>query len=177
MRAAVVVGGTGMLAGVVEALAEDGLSVVVPSRRGWRSVVPSRGEVRSVRARWQEPDELATSVRSALVAPVELMVAWIHTPHREPVLTALAPSLATAAPVVEVWGSAGADPLATLPVPTLRDHPTHQVVLGYARSASGPRWLTNSEIADGVSTATKRALDAHRPGVHEVGTLRPWPPQ
>ncbi|QVQ52842.1 hypothetical protein J4H86_03180 [Spiractinospora alimapuensis] len=175
MSTAVVVGGTGMLAGVVESLAGRGWSVVVPSRRGWRGAPPHG--VRWVRGEWSDAEALASSVRAVIPGPVELLVAWVHTPHRGPVLRAFTALLARSAPVVEVWGSAGADPLATLPEPTLPAHPTHQVVLGYARAASGPRWLTDAEIADGVASATERAFSGSPPGVHEVGTVRPWPPQ
>lgn len=40
----------------------------------------------------------------------------------------------------------------------------------------GARWLSDREIGDGVLSAALAAVSGEPPRVHEVGTLRPWPP-
>jgi NAD(P)-dependent dehydrogenase (short-subunit alcohol dehydrogenase family) len=179
MGKAVVIGGTGMLAGTVQALVEEGREVVLASRR--RRLPPAQacagGSVHWGAGDWSRPGELAQGLASAGAQEADLLVAWVHSPHREPVLQAVAPLLAPGAGVVEVWASAAADPLASLPAPVLPAHRTHQAVLGYARSGGRTRWLTHAEIGAGVLAAA-RAADAGRPGeIHEVGELRPWPPR
>ncbi|GAB3695501.1 short-chain dehydrogenase [Nocardiopsis oceani] len=177
---ALVIGGTGMLSGAVRGLAGLGWELVVPSRNPWRA--PPRG-VRWVRSEWGDPGALTEAVRATGTttgsahepAPFDLLVAWVHTPHRERVLTAVEPLLSKRAVVVEVWGSASRNPLTTLPPPVL-DLPTHQAVLGYQRHNGGTRWLTDGEISEGVLAAARSALTGALPRVHEVGTLTPWPP-
>lgn len=165
-----VLGGTGMLSGAVEGLTTHGKNLVVPSRREYAS---PDSRVRWVRAEWKEAGQLAEAV--APWAPFDLLVAWVHTPHREPVLRAVDPLLARGAPVVEIWGSAARDPLATLGAPVLA-RPTHQVVLGYRQERGTARWLADREISAGVLDAALAALSGAEPRVHEVGVLRPWPP-
>ncbi|RNL86050.1 hypothetical protein [Halostreptopolyspora alba] len=174
MSRGLVIGGTGMLAGTVRGLAARGWELVVPSRRRPGFVEHSEN-VRWVRGEWADPAELAGAVTREGSASCELLVAWVHTPHRESVLRAVEPLLTPHAPVVEVWASATRDPLATLP-PAALDHPTHRVVLGYERSENSVRWLTDTEISEGVLAATFAALTGAPPTVHEVGALRPWPP-
>lgn len=177
MTTAIILGGTGMLAGVAEHLAADTWRVIAPSRwsgPGWKA---HHDSVHWVRGHWQEPVQLAATVQQHLTSPAELLVAWVHMPHREAVLRAMEPLLAPGVPVVEVWGSATTDPTTMLQPPVLSDHPTHRVVLGYAREVSTVRWLAHTEISTGVLAAVKEALRGAQPRVHEVGQLRPWPPR
>ena len=177
---ALVIGGTGMLSGAVRGLAGLGWDLVVPSRNPWRA--PPRG-VRWVRSEWGDPGALAEALRttgsatgtSHDPASFDLLVAWVHTPHREQVLTAVEPLLSKQAVAVEVWGSASRNPLTTLPTPVL-DLPTHQAVLGYQRHNGGTRWLTDGEVSEGVLAVARSALTGAPPRVHEVGTVNPWPP-
>lgn len=166
-RRALVLGGTGMLAGAVTTLVGGGWHVVLPSRRRTTT------DALWVQARWEEPAALATDAGQALGGPADLLVAWVHREVRATVLWAVAPLLAPAAPVVEVHGSASANPVGGCPVPILADHPTQQVVLGYVRHAGRTRWLTHQEISAGVLDGIRRALDGRPPGMHQVGEFRP----
>ena len=174
-RRALVLGGTGMLAGVAAALLEDGWHVVLPSRR--RPATPTTDgnghAARWVKADWTEPDALAATAAKALDGPADLLVAWVHREVRVPVLQAVAPLLAGGAPVVEIHGSASANPLGGCPDPVLAGHPTQQVVLGHVRHAGRTRWLTQEEVAAGVLAAVHRALDGKPPHVHQVGERAP----
>lgn len=174
-RRALVLGGTGMLAGVAAALLDDGWHVVLPSRR--RPALPvTNGHTRAarwVKADWTLPNALAKAAREALDGPADLLVAWVHREVRAGVLRSVASLLVAGAPVVEVHGSASANPVGGCPDPVLPGHPTQQVVLGYVRHAGRTRWLTHQEISAGVLDAVHRALDGKPPHVHQVGEFRP----
>lgn len=174
-RRALVLGGTGMLAGVAAALLDDGWHVVLPSRR--RPSIPATNghasTARWVKADWTTPTALAEAAGEALGGMAELLVAWVHREVRAGVLRAVAPLLAPQAPVVEVHGSASANPVGGCPDPILPNHPTQQVVLGYVRHAGRTRWLTHEEISAGVLDAVRRALAGRPPHVHQVGEFRP----
>jgi hypothetical protein len=169
-RRALVLGGTGMLAGCVEALTDEGWHVVSPSRH--KPSAP--GDATWVQANWSEPDTLAERTHIALGGSADLLVAWVHSSFRVPVLRAVSPLLAEDAPVVEVHGSSSANPIRGCPEPVLSQHPTQQVVLGFLRNAGRTRWLTHNETADGVLAAVRRALDGRQHEVHQVGEFRPW---
>lgn len=185
-RTAVVLGGTGMLAGCAAELLEQGWQVVLPSRRprfgmaaqqalGPRGHLPTqRPKPRPVAADWARPDELATQVRDALDGPVHLLVAWVHATYREPVLRAVGPLLAPHAPVVEVHVSSGIHPVSGLPDPVLEGHPTQQVVLGHIRHGNTTRWLTHEETSVGVLDAVHRAVEGKAPSTHQVGEVDTW---
>lgn len=180
-RRALVIGGTGMLAGCVAALVQDGWHVVLPSRR--YAPIPAEaggngtGSSKAlwVEADWAEPRVLAARAEKALGGKADLLVAWVHSAARPSVLRAVGPLLAEGAPVVEVHGSASANPVGGCPDPVLEDHPTQQVVLGFVRQDGRTRWLTHAETAAGVLDAVQRALDGRAPGVHQVGEFRSYP--
>jgi hypothetical protein len=159
-----------MLAGCVETLVDEGWQVVLPSRRKPLATPQAQW----VQADWSQPDELAEVAGNALGGPADSLVAWVHGSFRVPVLTAVGYLLAKDAPVVEVHGSASANPVRGCPEPVLSQHPTQQVVLGFLRHEGRTRWLTHSETVDGVMTAVQRALEGRQPAVHQVGEFRPW---
>lgn len=183
VRRALVIGGTGMLAGCAAALVGDGWHVVLPSRRHSPRIADrddsrARGAGTSVpkalwvEANWEDPEALAMRARQALDGKADLLVAWVHGRARPSVLRAVAPLLAEGAPVVEVHGSSSANPVGGCPDPVLDAHPTHQVVLGFVRREGRTRWLTHREISDGVLDAVGRALGGRAPGVYHVGEFR-----
>src|SRR5690348_9052111 len=99
-RRALVLGGTGMLAGVAATLLDDGWQVVLPSRRRPATPTTTNGHAaRWVKADWTEPAALVAAAAEALDGPADLLVAWVHREVRIPVLQAVAPLLADGAPV------------------------------------------------------------------------------
>jgi NAD(P)-dependent dehydrogenase (short-subunit alcohol dehydrogenase family) len=168
MRRALVLGGTGMLAGAAAALLDDDWHVVLPSRRQ-----PAATGAHWVKADWTDPTALAAGAAEALGGPADLLVAWVHQEVRDAVLQAVAPLLAPAAPVVEVHGSASANPFGGRPDAVLFGHSTQQVLLGYVQLAGRTRWLTHREISAGVLDAVRRALEGRPSAVHQVGDFRP----
>ncbi len=177
-RQALVIGGSGMLAACTSRLVACGWHVVLPSRRySPIPAVPSdsgTGRALWVAADWSDPCGLAIRVRKALAGQAELLVTWVRREHRPTLLSAVAPLLATGAPVVEVHGSAAFDPVSGYPEPVLRDHPTQQLVLGFVPVGTTSRRLSHEEISEGVQEAVDRALSGKAPGVYQVGEPRPW---
>jgi NAD(P)-dependent dehydrogenase (short-subunit alcohol dehydrogenase family) len=195
-RSALVLGGTGMLAGCVTMLLEQGWQVVLPSRRssaarrydtgagqmarsalrppGHTTTTTADREANWVAADWTHPLELAAKVNDVLERPAELLVAWVHSSYRIPVMLAVAPFLAPQAPVVEVLGISEIDSTRGLRDPVIEHHPTQQVVLGYVRHHGATRWLTHQEESAGVLEAVRRALDGRPSSVHQVGEVNRW---
>ncbi|MFF0739618.1 hypothetical protein ACFYVL_04375 [Streptomyces sp. NPDC004111] len=211
MRPALVIGGTGMLAGVVRHLTAHGRTTAVLARdhRTLTALAESctgPGRVVPVAADYTSgARELRDALRGAArpTGPFGLAVLWVRTPHRPDVHRAVAGVLAADARVVEVVGSAAADPAGPAPETPepFRNRPYRRVVLGFTdRDRSGPgagsgaggtRWLTHREICEGVLAALRgpegpctagRKPDApcagHEPfgscETYLVGRVRPW---
>jgi NAD(P)-dependent dehydrogenase (short-subunit alcohol dehydrogenase family) len=177
-RRALVIAGAGMLSACASALVADGWHVVLPSRRyaPIPTLVATAGAGRAlwVAADVSNPDDLARRAAKALGGPVELLVAWLRREHRQAVLAAVEPLLTPDCPVVEVHGSAAADPVGGCPDPVLGHHPTQQVVLGFMPVGQTSRRLSHEEISAGVLAAVDRALTGKPSGVYQVGQPRPW---
>jgi len=176
-KRALVLGGTGMLAGVAGHLVNEGWLVVLPSRRYSPLpdyAEPGRGRALWVQARWERPERLVRDTADALDGPADLLVAWVHNEYRRSVLNAVEPLLVPDAPVVEVFDAPPDDRFGAGPDPTLPEHPTQQVLLGYVRDGDRMRWLTHTEIVDGVLDAVKRAIRGAPTTEHYVGQARAW---
>jgi molybdopterin-guanine dinucleotide biosynthesis protein A len=144
---AVVVGGTGMLAGLTRALAARGRPVTSIARRP-ADLGPG---VTSVQLDYRDNASFSAGLAHAVEerGPVDLAVCWIHTDAPD-APRAVADALAPGARLVQVFGTR---------VWPLLDVPLHvayrRVLLG---SADG-RWLRHEEISEGVL----EAVDADRP--------------
>ena len=166
-----VIGGSGMLSGLVAALARDGGQVTVVAR----------GQARLQRLAAQNSnihplvldytDEAIFNAAIERHGPFSRCVAWMHDDSK-----ARAVRIARHIREVycEVLGSASADPakperLAEWqalfpPLPKLR-----LAVLGFVQEGASSRWLSNDEISAGVG----RALISDDP-VTIVGSVTPW---
>lgn len=144
---ALVVGGTGMLAGLTRALAARGHAVSSLARR-------RRGlgdDVHELEVDYRESGRLAEALECARQerGPVELAVCWLHTDAPD-APRVVADALAPGARLVQVFGTR-VWPLADVPL-----HVAYrQVLLG----VKDGRWLTHEEIATGVL----EAVEADRP--------------
>ena len=165
MRTALVLGGTGMLAGCARQLVERGWQVVLPSRtrplmaddgpgRAARASISHGHRPTWIRADWTKPHELAAEVQDELQGrEVNLLVAWVHGSYRAGVLRAVQHLLADGAPVVEVHTCA------PVPDPVL-PNPTQQVLLGHFTHDAAQR--TSRAVLDAV----ERALSGRAPSLH-----------
>jgi uncharacterized protein YbjT (DUF2867 family) len=166
-----VVGGTGMLSGLVEALAGgDGGRLSLLSRHA-----SSAAGEDGFDCDYYDAEAFAAALEQALErsGSIDLAIAWFHS------LKIAAPRLLAEqvnGRLFQVLGSATADPghpdrLARaasvaegLPACNVR-----QVVLGFKLARGHARWLTNAEISQGVLEAvnTDRALTI-------IGQVEPW---
>jgi hypothetical protein len=167
-----VVGGTGMLSGLCEALAGDGgrLSLLARRASGWRGA-----PARAFDCDYRDEAAFADAVDGALAAsgPIDFAVAWIHD-VRLPANRILAERLGPAR-LFQVLGSAIADPArpdrlqtAAAAVEGLGCR-LRQVVLGFQVEDGRTRWLSDNEISQGVLDAIRRD-DARS----VVGVVEPW---
>ena len=163
-----VVGGTGMLSGLVEALAGDGGRLSLLSRRA--SQHPGGFD-----CDYHDEAGFRAALEAAVLrhGPIDLAVAWFHT------LKIAAPRVLAQqvrGRMFQVLGSATADPghphrlaSAAAVAEGLVDCRLRQVVLGFQVIGDGSRWLTNDEISAGVLEAVRsdRLLSV-------IGQVEPW---
>lgn len=167
-----VVGGTGMLSGLCEALAGDGgrLSLLARRASGW-----GRAPAWAFDCDYRDAAAFADAVDAAVAegGPVDLAVAWIHD-VRLPANRILAERVGSAR-LFQVLGSATADPArpdrlrTAAAVAVGLDCRLRQVVLGFQAEAGRSRWLSDEEISQGVLEAIRR--DELRA---VVGVVEPW---
>jgi hypothetical protein len=180
---ALVVGGTGMLAGVVRGLVRAGCRTAVVARNASRITGVVAGtrdpeRVLAVPADYTRPDSLKAALDAALMSGERFATAvlWVHRPHRPVVREVVSGLLAADALLVDVLGSAALDPSRERPPapPSLPESGVtyRQVVLGFTEGQGGSRWLTHQEISDGVLAAV---ADGDRgPATRVVGRVEPW---
>ncbi len=163
-----VVGGTGMLSGLVEALAGDGGRLSLLSRR---ASTANRPGVTGYDVDYHDAPAFTAALDA--IGPVNLAIVWFHT-------------LKIAAPrrlaervdgrLFQVLGSATGDPAhperlaaAAGVAEGLADCRLRQVVLGFLVEGGRSRWLTDAEISGGVLDAVRadRAFSV-------VGQTEPW---
>ena len=168
---ALIVGGSGMLAGACHSLCARAarVSVLARNEKRIRSIAPT---IEALACDYNNGVAL-TEILSA-IEPPDLVVAWIHgrAPHAR---RALAECVRAEGRLVQVLGSAHGDPSHPerlkemeqaadgLPI----DH--QSVVLGFVVENGKSRWLNNAEISSGVLAA----IDSAAP-LHIVGTVEPW---
>lgn len=178
-----VVGGSGMLAGVVRRLWAEGRAVSVVARGQEKldelaSVAPA-GRFKPVKVDYADASAFDAGIAEAAASlgPVERTVCWAHgTAPGAPAIAARW----TRDLFVHVLGSASLDPGNPGALRAARDRVMdaanpgleyRAVVLGFATGAAGKgsRWLTHAEICSGVWEAL-----AGREALSVVGTITPW---
>lgn len=168
---ALVVGGSGMLAGFCRSLvAHSGrVSVIARNEKRIRAIAPS---IEAVACDYN--NGVALSETLAALEPPDLVVAWIHgrAPHAR---RALADCVRAEGRFVQVLGSAHGDPshperLADMAQAAEGLPIDYQaVVLGFVIENGKSRWLSNAEISAGVLAAVESAVP-----LSIVGTVEPW---
>ena len=166
-----VVGGSGMLAGLARALCGHAAKVSVLARNEKR--IRAISDVLEPIA-CDYNDGVALSEALSQIEAPDLIVVWIHgrAPHAR---RALAESVLAEGRFVQVLGSAHGDPahrerlvemektVEGLPI----DY--QAVVLGFVVEKNKSRWLTNAEICAGILAA----IESEAP-VSIVGSVEPW---
>lgn len=179
---ALVIGGTGMLRDATLGLARQGYAVTAIARRQARLdslAAAAPGRIFPIAVDYRDTAALTAAINTALTerGPVTLALAWIHSTAPEAPLAAANALSGAGVPFhyCHVLGSAAADPSRPQPdrVAQFQQVPGltyHEVILGFVLQPGGrSRWLTHSEISQGVLDAI--AAGAQR---HIVGTVEPW---
>jgi hypothetical protein len=174
---ALVVGGTGMLAGAVRGLVARGWTVSVIARRA-SAFSMREPAVQGLDCNYNDADAFATTIDRAKdgQGAIGLAVGWFHTLGPSPALANRVGAPGAPGRMFHVLGSAVADPdrgdrlaLAARAAEGAPFCAYRQVVLGFVIEDGGSRWLTNAEISDGVLAA----IDADAPLI-TLGVTRPW---
>jgi hypothetical protein len=166
-----VVGGSGMLAGLCRSLVtcSGKVSVLARSERRIRAIAP---DVEPVGCDYNDGPALSEAL--AALAPPDLVVAWIHG-HAPTARRAFAECVSVDGRFVQVLGSAHGDPshperLAEMARATEGLPIDFQVVvLGFVVESGRSRWLSNDEISAGVFAAVESGAP-----LNVVGTVEPW---
>jgi hypothetical protein len=169
-----VIGGSGMLAGLVEEIARSGRLVSVVARGAARleRLAARHPNIHPLPLDYTGDAGFDAGLTRAVdrFGPLARCVAWMHDDSKE---RARRIAGQVSGVYCEVLGSASADPAmperiaewqALIPSPKLR-----LAVLGFKVENGTSRWLTNGEISAGVG----HALASDDP-VTIVGTVTPW---
>jgi uncharacterized protein YbjT (DUF2867 family) len=170
-----VIGGSGMLAGLVRHLAKTGRHVSVIARGHDRLQRLAAPNIHPLPLDYRDPGALDEGLARCAreIGPIARCVAWMHDDDLD---RALRIARGVSGVYCQVLGSASADPaqpdilerwqsaFAPLAAPALR-----LAVLGFVAEGGASRWLTNTEISTGVGLA----LENSQP-VTIVGTVTPW---
>jgi NAD(P)-dependent dehydrogenase (short-subunit alcohol dehydrogenase family) len=170
-----VIGGSGMLAGLVRRLAAEGRQVTVIARGRERLQRLAAPNIHPLPLDYRDRAALEAGITRCIAetGPIARCVAWMHDDD-------LGRALWIARRVRDVYcqvlGSAAADPahpdilaqwqqaFAPLHRPVLR-----LAVLGFVLQGGASRWLSDTEISAGV----RRALESDE-AFTIVGTVTPW---
>ncbi len=176
---ALIIGGTGMLYPATSEIAEKAKSVSVIARNKGQKQAGLKN-INSISVDYHDLERLLYALAEAtnIFGPVDLVISWIHsTAPTAPFVVAA--FLAKAVPSLEFYdllGSAIANPGCPEQlvhraeqfnaIPNLN---YHSVVLGFALDGGRSRWLSDSEISNGVLEAV-----SNKKPHHIVGTVDPW---
>ncbi len=181
---ALVVGGSGMLAGTSLALASQGYAVSVIARSQTRlaqlaaRATSLSGEICPIPLDYCCTEPLTSALHSAIAqrGPFSKAALWIHsTAPDAPLHIAKIIAQPNRCDLVHVLGSAHADPARKNPdhdalFTALKGLRYRRAILGFVPLSSGrSRWLTDQEISRGVA----KALDSDQL-LSIVGAVEPW---
>jgi len=159
---ALVVGGSGMLAGLCITLA-DGREVTVVGRdpEKLERVARQDPRIHPLSVDYEDVPAFTAALRGVVAkrSPITLAVCWIRSWAPQSLLAA-ADAVTPGGRLFHVLGSQRSDASETA-IEALRRREEllyRQVQLGEVVSGEGRRWLTNEEIADGVAAAVSADL-------------------
>lgn len=177
-----IIGGTGMLTHASLALASTTriLTSVARTQTSLKSLDAKlkdfAGTHHLLQLNWANRSHFLDSLSAHIkqVGVPSLVVAWLHDDDFGPEVARLCSAHTQSCDFFQVRGSGAADPRAeairfAAQFDSLCGVTFHQIILGFIRTASGSRWLRNSEIAGGVLQATQAG---NRLSI--VGVVEPW---
>ncbi|WP_404282840.1 short-chain dehydrogenase [Exiguobacterium aurantiacum] len=157
MKHALVIGGSGMLAGTVLWLAEVGYHVSIIGRdaeKMSRLTEQTPARLSAVLVDYRDNLRLKEALRSSIAdhGDFDLVVAWIHSDAAD-ALTCVLSALRGGTDVFHVLGSRANSSGVRNGLTITEDVRYHQVQLGFQVVTGQRRWLTHKEIAGGVIEA------------------------
>lgn len=171
-----IIGGSGMLAGLVKALANEGRTVSVLARNNRRleQLAALAPGIQPLPCDYHNSAALHQAISEATTThgPIERTICWIHDSAPE-ALGIVAPF--TTGAFLHVFGSAAADPANPEMLDGWRARfdgmplVYKQVILGFVKSGGASRWLDHDEISGGVLNALN-GKDLRT----TVGVTAPW---
>ena len=177
MKHALIIGGTGMLAGVTIWLNETGYFTTVLARNQERfsqlvKQLPSRHQFISLD--YKNTGDLKNKLWDTINnnGKIDLVIAWIHldAPEAIPtILSVIAQNQKENFQFFHIKGSSYRLKIGSNPFHLPENCVYHDVQLGFKLEGNRARWLTHEEICAGVITAIQTGKD------HTiVGQLEPW---
>ncbi|MGI8314271.1 short-chain dehydrogenase [Halobacillus mangrovi] len=178
MKHALIIGGTGMLSDCCVQLAKQGyqLSIVARNEEKMDRIkkkIDPVSKMTKLLVDYTEEDKLQTAIRKAIQihGPVSLVVSWIHSTAPKAAQVLIDEVALSEKPFrfFHILGSSS-DPIAykeSLSLPSQGHYRT--VLLGFVKEKGGSRWLTHSEISNGVA----EAIEQDEPFC-TVGEVEPW---
>jgi len=183
MSHVLVAGGTGMLKDVSLYFASHGLTVSVIGRnhRKFEELIMSKessGFINPVRVDYSDYEQLRLKLNNAvnIYGPVETAVCWLHStaPEAPHIIAEILNEANTPIKYFHVLGSAYADPSVINEdfeqlFYRFKNINYKKIILGFVIEDEKSRWLTNTEISNGVIDALKKDEDTFI-----VGKVEPW---
>jgi len=168
-----------MLARASIALADrcDHLTMVARTQGSLSQIEASLAELRcthySLQLDWSNQSTFLKALKSHMkrVGSPDLVLAWLHDDAFGPKIAETISEHRQKCQFFQVKGSAAGAPGNTnLNAVNISQHILyHEIILGFHLEEDQSRWLSNTEISDGVLTA----MDNKSP-VSIVGTISPW---
>ena len=152
MTRALIIGGTGMLREASFAIRNHYDHMTVAARRPEELATALKAE--SLPIDWRNQPETELKLGKLVPSSLDLLVSWLHDDGLW-CITPLESLLRPGGRSIRVHSSAVGDPahgVKTDPPPRA-DIMRQDVVLGWIKEKNGRRWLTNSEISQGVINA------------------------
>ncbi|MEK4356481.1 short-chain dehydrogenase [Paenibacillus sp. FSL M7-1455] len=176
MRHALVVGGSGMLAGASLWLADQGytVSVIGRSRSKMEKLTEASPNIIPLLMDYNDEESLTGGIRSSIAAhgAYNIVVAWIRGNYPK-IIHAISNEIKSASDrewsLYHVTGSrSNLDEIAK-EIGDIPKRTVHQVKLGFVIEDEASRWLTHEEISNGVINCIKSGAKRT-----VIGTLTPW---
>ena len=183
MPHALIVGGTGMLSGVAEYFTQHGYTVSVIARNpeGLNKLIESKSEhgfINPLKVDYSDYYNLEQRLRSAIdnYGEIESAVCWIHStaPEAPFVIADVLEDQNIKCKFFHVLGSANVPPDGRNKkfeesILKYENVIYRKIILGFLIEDETSRWLTNTEISNGVTDGIMNEKDTFI-----VGRLEPW---
>ncbi|HMS65854.1 MAG TPA: short-chain dehydrogenase [Ignavibacteria bacterium] len=187
MSHVLVVGGTGMLKGVSLYFATHGMkvSVIARDQNKFEELILSKdidGFINPIRVDYSESEQLRSKLTNALniYGPIETAVCWIHSTAPEAVHEIAEILNDSNIPVkfYHILGSESSNPAIVSEdfkqtLYKFKNISYKKIILGFVVEDENSRWLTNTEISNGVIDALKKDDEMFIVGKVEPSELRP----